>query len=144
MFTNKYWLQISAILKPDFKVVRNLKKKVKGGLSACRLYKKDSQYKLAKAIFIDAIDTIVERVSDGHMVVVNNDVFFQVNYKKINSKVGSPYADVNEEIIAGKMITYIFFHFYGNKVKIIPSKRITEKMIRRMAEGYRFTRKILE
>lgn len=144
MFTNKYWTQISSILKPDFMVVKNLEKKIKGGIAASRIYRKDSQYKLAKAIFVDAINIIIERVSDGHLVVVDKeeDIYFQVDYKDINKKMGNPYGSVDELSRADYKIPYIYMYYFGDRIKIIPTKAITHKMLKRMSEGYRFTRKI--
>ena len=141
MFVQKYWLQISSILKPHFAVVRNIKKKEKGGVAASRLYKKDSQYKLAKAIFVDALNMILNQVANGHMVEINDKVWFQVDYKRVINR--NPYEDRESLIRAENKIPYIYFYFYGMKVKVIPSKSITEKMIDRMGDGYRFTRRVI-
>jgi len=144
MFTNKYWTQIGAILKADFAVVKNIEKKIRGGVAASRLYKKDSQYKLAKAIFVDAINVIVERVSDGHLVVMNKEenIYFQVDYKPINKKMGNPYRSMEDLVRADYKMPYIYMYYFDERIKIIPSKAITQKMLERMAEGYRFTRKV--
>lgn len=147
MFTNKYWAQIGSILKADFAVIKNIEKKVKGGVAASRLYKKDSQYKLGKAIFVDAINIIIERVSEGHLVVIDKgeeNVYFQVDYKKVNKLKGNPYNSMEELTRADYKIPYIYMYYYGDRIKIIPTKAITENMLKRMAEGYRFTRKIEE
>ena len=142
MFVSKYWSQISAILKPDFLVVKNLTKKKKGGVAASRLYKKDSQYKLAKAIFVDSINIIIEKVSDGHLVELADDIYFQVDYKEMIPKFGNPYKTIERARAADGKIPYIFFYFKGNKIKVIPSKSITQKMLDRMGNGYRFTRRL--
>ena len=144
IFTNKYWTQIGSILKPDFAVVKNLTEKEKGGLAASRIYKKDSQYKLAKAIFVDAVNIIIEEVSNGHMVEVDDDIWFQVDYKAINKKMGNPYKNSDLLVEAGNKIPYIYMYYYGDRIKIIPTKAITVKMLDRMSNGYRFTRKLVD
>jgi len=142
MFTNKHWAQISSIFKSDYSVIKNISKKVSGGVAASRLYKKESQYKLGKAIFVDAINIIVEKVSEGHLVEINSDVWFQVDYKKIIPTMGNPYGNIERASAADYKIPYIYLYYYEERTKVIPTKSITENMIQRMADGYRFTRKI--
>jgi len=137
MIPNPKWHR--KLFDKDDKCVSTIKLNVKGSIRD--YYAVNSKLALSRKVFKSYLNIIMEEMTKGNAVILDNKVNFYV--KKVKY-IYSPYESIKEEIDSDYNIPYIVMNT-GSKFKInrdftvLPSNNIKRSLLKRLGMGKTFT-----